>query len=54
MFTLVQSASCGEKRENETIITRPLIGGQAHRNANSFYKAIISRQFLLHLALTLV
>lgn len=54
MLALDQSQACGDRPENDTIKSCVLIGGEAHRNANSFYKAIIFRQFLLHLELTLV
>ena len=52
-LALDQSQARGDKPENDTIKSCVLIGGEAHRNANSFYKAIIFRQFPLHLELTL-
>lgn len=47
-LALDQSQASGDEPRNDTIKSRALIGGEAHRNANSFYKAITFRQFLLH------
>ena len=52
-LALDQSQACGDKLENDTIKNKVLIGGETHLNANSFYKAIIFRQFPLHLELAL-
>lgn len=52
-LALDQSQTCGDKLENDTIKNYVLIGGETHLNANSFYKAIIFRQFPLHLELAL-
>ena len=52
-LALDQSQACGDKPENDTIKNDVLIGGETHLNANSFYKAIIFRQFPLHLELAL-
>jgi len=52
-LALDQSQACGDKPENDTIKNCVLIGRETHRNANSFYKAIIFRQFPLHLELAL-
>ena len=52
-MALDQSHTCGDKLENDTIKNNVLIGGETHLNANSFYKAIIFRQFPLHLELAL-
>lgn len=52
-MALDQSQACGDKPENDTIKSNVLIGGETHLNANSFYKAIIFRQFPLHLELAL-
>ena len=53
-LALDQSQACGDKPENDTIKSDALIGGETHLNANSFYKAIIFRQFPLHMELALV
>lgn len=52
-LTLDQSDGNKDKPDSDTIKHSSVIGRQAHCYANSFYKAIIFRQFLLHLQLTL-
>lgn len=54
VLALDQSQARGDTPENDTIKSCALIGGETRRNANSFHKAIIFRQFPLHLELTLV